>query len=53
MLLQGFPPTYRLTGNFSQQITQVSNAVPPPVARALARSIMQTLHKGVSDARRQ
>ncbi len=36
MLLQGFPPTYRLTGNFSQQITQVSNAVPPPVAQVLA-----------------
>jgi DNA (cytosine-5)-methyltransferase 1 len=39
MLLQGFPPGYRLTGNFSEQITQVSNAVPPPVARALARKI--------------
>jgi DNA (cytosine-5)-methyltransferase 1 len=37
MLLQGFPISYRLTGNFSQQITQVSNAVPPPVARALAQ----------------
>jgi DNA (cytosine-5)-methyltransferase 1 len=39
MLLQGFPPTYRLTGNFSEQITQVSNAVPPPVSRALARAV--------------
>ncbi|MGA7501210.1 MAG: DNA cytosine methyltransferase [Isosphaeraceae bacterium] len=39
MLLQGFPPQYRLWGNFSQQITQVSNVVPPPVARALARAI--------------
>jgi DNA (cytosine-5)-methyltransferase 1 len=39
MLLQGFPPQYRLWGNFSQQITQVSNAVPPPMARALARAI--------------
>ena len=39
MLLQGFPRQYRLCGNFSQQITQVSNAVPPPVARALARTI--------------
>lgn len=39
MLLQGFPPRYRLSGNFSEQITQVSNAVPPPVARALARSL--------------
>jgi DNA (cytosine-5)-methyltransferase 1 len=43
LLLQGFPPTYRLKGNFSQQVTQVSNAVPPPVARALARQIYATL----------
>ena len=39
MLLQGFPAQYRLWGNFSQQITQVSNAVPPPVAKSLARAI--------------
>jgi len=39
MLLQGFPRTYRLIGNFSEQVTQISNAVPPPVARALAREI--------------
>jgi DNA (cytosine-5)-methyltransferase 1 len=43
MLLQGFPATYRLTGNFSQQITQVSNAVPPPVARVLARAVRRAL----------
>jgi DNA (cytosine-5)-methyltransferase 1 len=39
MLLQGFPATYRLVGTFSEQVTQVSNAVPPPVASALARKI--------------
>lgn len=43
MLLQGFPPQYRLAGNLSQQITQVSNAVPPPVARSLARRIRLTI----------
>ncbi len=43
MLLQGFPPQYRLWGNFGQQVTQVCNAVPPPVARALARRIKKTL----------
>jgi DNA (cytosine-5)-methyltransferase 1 len=43
MLLQGFPSGYRLAGNFSEQVTQVSNAVPPPVARALARSIRALL----------
>ena len=45
MLLQGFPPTYRLTGNLSQQITQVSNAVPPPVAQVLARAVRRVLQK--------
>jgi DNA (cytosine-5)-methyltransferase 1 len=43
MLLQGFPARYRLVGNFSEQITQVSNAVPPPVARALARRVCRTI----------
>lgn len=43
LLLQGFPPTYRLKGNFSEQVIQVSNAVPPPVARALARRLYATL----------
>ncbi|MFN0050848.1 MAG: DNA cytosine methyltransferase [Planctomycetales bacterium] len=43
MLLQGFPPSYKLAGNFSQQVTQVSNAVPPPVAQAIACSIRQLL----------
>lgn len=39
MLLQGFPPTYKLMGNLSEQVTQVCNAVPPPVAEALAQTI--------------
>jgi DNA (cytosine-5)-methyltransferase 1 len=39
MLLQGFPPDYELTGTLSAQVTQVSNAVPPPVAEAIALSI--------------
>lgn len=39
MLLQGFPKTYQLLGTLSHQIRQVSDAVPPPLARALARSI--------------
>jgi DNA (cytosine-5)-methyltransferase 1 len=43
MLLQGFPSTYRLIGNFSQQVTQVSNAVPPPVAKVLAQRIRATI----------
>ncbi len=47
MLLQGFPSSYRLTGNFSQQITQVSNAVPPPMAQVLARAVRRSLQKEV------
>ena len=39
MLLQGFPDTYRLLGNLSEQVTQVSNAVPPPVAEAVATQV--------------
>lgn len=39
MILQGFPRDYVLTGNLSEQVTQVSNAVPPPVAKALALAL--------------
>jgi DNA (cytosine-5)-methyltransferase 1 len=44
MLLQGFPETYRLKGNLSEQVTQVSDAVPPPLARALALAIRSALY---------
>jgi len=43
MLLQGFPRTYVLEGNLSSQITQVSEAVPPPLALAIASSIREQL----------
>lgn len=43
MLLQGFPETYRLMGNLSEQVTQVSNAVPPPLAMAIASQLLGTL----------
>jgi DNA (cytosine-5)-methyltransferase 1 len=39
MLLQGFPPKYVLIGNLSSQIDQVSEAVPPPLAHAVALTI--------------
>ncbi|MDX1907452.1 MAG: DNA cytosine methyltransferase [Bacteroidia bacterium] len=39
MLLQGFPIDFELKGNLSQQVQQVSNAVPPPLARSLAKAI--------------
>lgn len=43
MLLQGFPEDYVLTGSLSSQITQVSEAVPPPMAEAVAESVKQQL----------
>lgn len=46
MLLQGFNPNFRMLGNLSEQVTQVSNAVAPPVALALATSIKQLLYPG-------
>lgn len=45
MLLQGFPKSYVLHGNLSEQVTQVSNAVPPPVAFALAKAVRKVLAK--------
>jgi len=48
MLLQGFNPAYRMLGNLSEQVTQVSNAVAPPVAFALAKAIRRLLYSGHS-----
>ena len=33
--LQGFPDDFRIYGAFSNQMEQVTNAVPPPLARAV------------------
>ena len=35
MLLQGFPKSFVLEGNLSEQVEQISNAVPPPLARSI------------------
>ena len=43
MLLQGFPKGFVLEGNLSEQVEQVSNAVPPPLARSVATAIKRTL----------
>ena len=43
MRLQSFPGKFVITGTFSQQVTQVSNAVPPRVARAIASAIRKQL----------
>ena len=46
MLLQGFPSHYELRGNLTDQIRLVSDAVPPPLAHALALSIRDFLNQG-------
>ena len=33
--LQGFPDEFRIYGSFANQMEQVTNAVPPPLARAV------------------
>ncbi|KPY12355.1 putative modification methylase [Pseudomonas savastanoi pv. nerii] len=43
MLLQGFPETFVLEGNFSQQVEQVSNAVPPPMGSSIARAVITAM----------
>ncbi len=43
MKIQGFPDDYILEGTLSAQIDQVSEAVPPPLAEAVARSIRSAL----------
>jgi DNA (cytosine-5)-methyltransferase 1 len=47
MLLQGFPKKYELHGTLSSQIDQVSEAVPPPLARAVAEAIASVIRQPV------
>jgi DNA (cytosine-5)-methyltransferase 1 len=39
MLLQGFPKKFELKGTLSDQFSQVSEAVPPPLSREVAKTI--------------
>jgi DNA (cytosine-5)-methyltransferase 1 len=53
MLLQGFPTDYKLAGNFSQQVDQVSNAVPPPLASAVAKAIKECLYERITSIQKE
>jgi len=44
MLLQGFPREYELLGTLSDQIRQVSDAIPPQLGAALGKAILTTLY---------
>ncbi len=43
LLLQAFPREFVLEGNLSEQVEQVSNAVPPPLARGIALAVKRAL----------
>lgn len=43
MILQGFPEKFVLEGNLSEQVEQVSNAVPPPLACSIAAAVKRSL----------
>ena len=45
LLLQGFPKDFVLSGTLSQQVTQVSNAVPPPMAEGIAKEIKRIIRR--------
>lgn len=49
MLLQGFSRKFVLEGTLSAQVEQVSNAVPPPLAKALAKATRAALASATSD----
>jgi DNA (cytosine-5)-methyltransferase 1 len=39
--LQGFPDSFRIYGSFGNQMEQVTNAVPPPLAKAVLRVLLE------------
>ncbi|MCD8571268.1 MAG: DNA cytosine methyltransferase [Alphaproteobacteria bacterium] len=43
MLLQGFPKSFVLDGTLSEQVEQISNAVPPPLAKSVAAAVKQSM----------
>jgi DNA (cytosine-5)-methyltransferase 1 len=51
MRLQGFDDDHELRGNLSEQVDQVSNAVPPPLARSVANAVSHSLMAPVQNDR--
>ena len=49
MLLQGLPESYELLGTLSDQFRQISDAVPPQIAKALGDAIYATLYSSDSN----
>jgi DNA (cytosine-5)-methyltransferase 1 len=44
MRIQGFPMSYQVLGNLTQQVAQVSDALPPAVSKAIGESIRRTVY---------
>ena len=42
--LQGFPDSFRIYGEFANQMMQVTNAVPPPLAAAVLVTLAEATH---------
>jgi DNA (cytosine-5)-methyltransferase 1 len=55
--VQGFPDDFMFKGSLKQQYTQIGNAVPPPLAEAVATGVFRALDKSTgkfkSDARNE
>jgi len=47
--LQGFPDSFRVYGSFGNQMMQVTNAVPPPLARVVLKVLMEFTHITLPD----
>jgi DNA (cytosine-5)-methyltransferase 1 len=44
MRIQGLPASFKILGNFTQQVSQVSDTLPPHVASAIGKSIRKTIY---------
>ncbi|XP_073106834.1 DNA (cytosine-5)-methyltransferase 1A-like [Elaeis guineensis] len=42
---QGFPDSYKFSGNIQDKHKQIGNAVPPPLAYALGRKLKEAVDK--------
>jgi DNA (cytosine-5)-methyltransferase 1 len=43
--IQGFPSTFTVTGSKKDQVTQIGNAVPPPIIHSVASCLKEILQK--------
>ncbi|HUQ78606.1 MAG TPA: DNA cytosine methyltransferase [Patescibacteria group bacterium] len=48
--LQGFPAGYKFVGTRRERVRQIGNAVPPPLAEAMVRTLLETLRADLSNA---